>query len=135
MTNINYTQFSEEKKVEAPVEAEVATTTATELPPVEVTALPPEASVATSGYVEIVEEPENEEPAPPAEENVVIKGVVANCARLNVRKEASTEAVAIKIINRGATVKIVEDDPTEEFYKVLSGGIVGFCMKEFIEIQ
>lgn len=112
MSNVNYTQFSEEKKVETPVVEE---------PVIE------EETVIEEEIEEEVEE-EIEEP-----KDVI--GFVANCSRLNVRKEASQNAAVIKIINRDAKVKIDEENSTEDFYKVQTGGVVGFCMKEFIEIQ
>lgn len=131
MENINYTKFSEENKIETPAEAEAATTTTTAGPAVEITALPPEASAATIGYVEIIDEPEE----PEIEEKKEVTGVVANCGRLNVRKEADLNAEVLKIINVGTTVKIDEENSTEDFYKVQVAGYTGFCAKEFIAVE
>jgi len=125
MENINYTKFSEDKKIETPVVEETIVeeeveVTETETPEVE------------EPVVEETEEKIEEEEVEETEEPVI--GVVVNCSRLNVRGKASTDAEVLKIIDAGAQVKIYEEESTEEFYKVLSGGIVGFCMKEFIEI-
>lgn len=121
MENVNYTKFSEEKKDETPV---VGETTATEGPVITVDAEPPTGE-ATSGYVEVVDEPE-----PPKE----VSGVV-NCLRLNVRAEASKNAAVLKIIEQNSKVKIDEENSTDDFYKVQIAGITGFCMKDFITVE
>lgn len=110
MENVNYTKFSEEPKVETPVVEE---------PVIE--------------EEEIVDEPEIEEEI--VDEPKEVKGVVANCSRLNVRKEADPNAAVLKIIPAGTTVKIDEEESTEDFYKVQVAGYTGFCMKEFITIE
>lgn len=119
MSNVNYTQFSEEKKEELGINENVSAFTE------EVVTETEEAEEV------IIEEPV----APVVEEPKDVIGFVANCSRLNVRKEASQNAAVIKIINRDAKVKIDEENSTEDFYKVQTGGVVGFCMKEFIEVQ
>lgn len=119
MTNVNYTQFSEEPKEDI-IEVE------------NVSDFKEEEVIETETETEEEIEEVIEEPAPEPKE---VKGVVANCSRLNVRKEASADAPVLKIINCDTKVKIDEENSTEEFYKVYTGGIAGFCMKEFIEIQ
>ena len=110
MENVNYTKFSEEQKVETPVVEEVVEPVIEE---------------------EVVVEPVIDEPEEPKE----VKGVVVNCGRLNVRKEADPNAAVLKIINSGAKVKIDEEGSTDDFYKVQVAGFTGFCMKEFIEVE
>lgn len=114
MTNVNYTQFSEEEKkvVTPPVEE----------PKIE---LVEETEEVFEGIKEVEETEEPKE----------VKGVVVNCARLNVRKEASKDAAVLKIINAGTKVKIDEEGSTDDFYKVQVAGFTGFCMKEFIEVE
>lgn len=135
MDNTAYTKFYEENKVETPSEVEVATTTTTAGSPVEVTALPPEASIATSGYVEVVDEPEvleNQEEK--IEEPKELIGVVDNCARLRVRTNPTPISGVLKIVNVGAKVKIL-GEAGEDFYKVQVAGVTGFCMKEYITVE
>lgn len=64
-----------------------------------------------------------------------ITGVVANCAKVNVRKRPSANAKVEKIIDAGTTVVIEEDRSTKDFYAVIADGIKGFCMKQYIEVK
>lgn len=73
---------------------------------------------------------------------VVTTGIVANCARLNVRKEADKEADVLCVISKGVNVAVNLDESTEDFYKVCTPagtgdlfGVEGYCMKQFIEIK
>lgn len=61
----------------------------------------------------------------------IIKGVVDHCEQLRVRKEPSTTSDIVKIITKGAKVKVNLDESTDDFYKVQDG----FCMKKFITLQ
>ena len=121
MENINYSKFSEEKKIETP-EVKVPETVTTDGPGITVTA-PPPAEEATSGYVELVEEP------------TILIGKVSDCKKLNVREEASKNAAVAKVIDCGETVLIVEEESTDDFYAVQVDDVEGFCMKEFITIE
>ena len=118
MENVNYTKFSEEQKVETPVVEEVVEPVIEE-------------EVIEEPVIEEVEIEEEEVVEEPKE----VKGVVVNCGRLNVRKEADPNAAVLKIINSGAKVKIDEEGSTDDFYKVQVAGFTGFCMKEFIEVE
>lgn len=79
----------------------------------------------------------SDENAIPEEEIVESKiGTVDGCARLNVRKEPSIEAKVVAIIKRRDEVEIIEEESTEEFYKVCTTtGVEGFCMRKFITIK
>lgn len=61
----------------------------------------------------------------------IVKGVVDHCEQLRVRKESSTTSDIVKIIAKGAKVKVNLDESTDDFYKVQDG----FCMKNFITLQ
>ena len=61
----------------------------------------------------------------------IVKGVVDHCEQLRVRKESSTTSDIVKIIKKGAKVKVNLDESTDDFYKVQDG----FCMKKFITLQ
>lgn len=78
------------------------------------------------------EESENEEPSAPT---MPINGVVANCAKLNVRETPNIDAPVLCILPRGTSVLVNEEESTDKFYKVYSpAGNEGFCMKRYITI-
>lgn len=63
-------------------------------------------------------------------------GVVDNCYMLNVRKEPNVDANIICVIKVSDTVEIIEDESTDEFYKVCTAaGATGFCMKKYIKVE
>ena len=64
------------------------------------------------------------------------KGVVSDCAKLNVREAAKPDAEVICVITRDTELVIDERASTREFYKVCTAaGVEGFCMKRFIAIM
>lgn len=70
------------------------------------------------------------------EETVMLNGVVTNCVRLNVRKAPSSSAEIVCTIPRGTEVVILEDESTDEFYKVYTAsGVDGFCMKQYVAVE
>lgn len=66
--------------------------------------------------------------------NKTIIGIV-NCNNLFVREEPDKESDAIYILNKNDTVIIDEAASTNGFYKVIVKGIIGFCVKNFIDIM
>lgn len=63
-------------------------------------------------------------------------GVVTDCAKLNVRAEASTASDVVTTLLLGAEVKVKLFESSGEFYKVVTAtGAEGFCMKKFINID
>lgn len=91
-----------------------------------------------NGFVEepVVEQIPVEEPV--VEEVIVAetkRGVITDCAKLNVRSEPSREADVVCIIDATTDLVIYEEESTEDFYKVCTAsGAEGFCMKKFIKI-
>lgn len=67
----------------------------------------------------------------------VLKGVVINCERLNVRTNPSLNATVETVIKKGTEVEIA--DSNDDFYYVSSGtmtdGFDGWCMKKYISVQ
>ena len=118
MDNTTYTKFYEENKVGTP-EVEVPEIKEEEIKVPEIKEEVPE-----------IKEEEIKEPEEPKE----LVGVVDNCTRLRVRKDPTSIAAVLKIINVGAKVKIL-DEAGEDFYKVQVAGITGFCMKEYITVE
>ena len=61
---------------------------------------------------------------------------VANCERLNVRKSPRTDASIVQVLDKGASVRVFQDQDTANFYKVITvNGVVGFCMKKYIKLK
>jgi SH3-like domain-containing protein len=90
--------------------------------------------------VETVEVPVVEPVAEPAVETVetvitpaTAKGVVIDCARLNVRVAPYAAANAICTIESGAEVTINVAESTDEWFSVCTAsGVEGYCMKRYI---
>lgn len=53
-----------------------------------------------------------------------------NTDQLNLRAEPDSDADIMFIMSKGDTVTILEEE--KSFYKVLTKGIVGYCVKKFI---
>ncbi len=91
--------------------------------------------------VETETEPEEVETETEPEEveddnlNNIVIGKLNNCARLNIRAEASKESEVVTIIDDKAELIINLEESTEDFYKVECKGFVGFCVKSFIKID
>lgn len=77
------------------------------------------------------------EPIKPAKKKKQQFGVVG-CDQLNLREEPSTDSDILYILNKGETVTLIDDDTVKssgKFCKVLANGVVGYCVKEFIELK
>lgn len=68
-------------------------------------------------------------------EEVVAKGVVSNCSRLNVREKGSMKSTVLKVIDAGTEVDILEIPSKGQFYKIKIEDIIGYCVKDFIEVK
>lgn len=68
-------------------------------------------------------------------EETVIKGIVVNCSKLNVRRTANRLAKVLTIIDKGTNVIIENAKPSNGFYKVKVNDIEGYCVKDYIEIK
>ena len=67
-----------------------------------------------------------------AKKNRSIIGVTT--VDLRLREEPDAESDILYVIPKGKPVVIVEDGSTEEFYKVNTEGLVGYCVKKFISV-
>ena len=82
----------------------------------------------------VIEEPKIEEPK--IEEPEPIIGIVTDCIKLNVRELPDMHAEVLGIINVATELVIIEDESTEDFYKICtSAGLEGYCMKKFVTIM
>lgn len=67
-----------------------------------------------------------------------LKGVVANCNRLNVRSEPSKDGGAstiIEVIDNLTPVMVMPIEGNDEWYKVRHDKIRGYCMSKFIALN
>lgn len=133
MGHKNYTKYSENSEV-VNNEVEIKETEIVDVTPVNEV---PENVEVVEG-VNIVTEPEVPEtnidniPAPNTNH---VEGVVVNCARLNVRAEANKEAAVVGVFEKGVSVMVELENSTDDFYKINTLGLEGYCMKNFIEIK
>lgn len=66
---------------------------------------------------------------------VVVKGIVSNCSRLNVREKGSMKSTVLKVIDAGTEVDILEIPSNGQFYKIKIEDVIGYCVKDFIELK
>ena len=115
MSNHNYSQYS--KKNNENVDA---------VNPVSVTEPEVVAGPAVVTIPEVKMEPEVSAPA-------TVTGIVANCAKLNVRVNPDTSASVVCVLEAAAEVEIDPIESTKEWFKVTtSTGVNGYCMRKFV---
>lgn len=56
-----------------------------------------------------------------------------NCDKLNLRAEPVSDADILYVMSKGDAVSILEEEKT--FYKVLTKGVVGYCVKKYITVK
>lgn len=65
----------------------------------------------------------------------LLRGIVSDCARLNVRSLGVMTSGVVAILNRGDSVLIDPEKSTDGWYSVKTkNGKIGFCMKKFIKV-
>lgn len=71
------------------------------------------------------------------EESANVQGVVSNCAKLNVRREAQKRTDNVLcVISAGDVLSIDEKRSTNAwFYVTTVDGVSGYCMKEFVTVE
>ena len=63
----------------------------------------------------------------------VATGVVANCAKLNVRVKPDVSGDVITVLNVGDEISIDVDESTDKWFKIRTvDGVKGYCMKKFV---
>ena len=114
MSKHNYTQYSNAKKYD-------------DKPKTEESVEPVEPAVE----VKMVEETVKTVPIPKT-----INGVVANCTKLNIRKEPSVHAEILGVIDVDSEMKIDMDKSNDKwFYASTAVGIDGYCMRDFVNAK
>lgn len=62
-----------------------------------------------------------------------VAGVVANCAKLNVRSKPSITGEIVCVLNASSEIEIdVEKSVTDWVYICTATGVEGYCMRQFI---
>ena len=63
-----------------------------------------------------------------------VAGVVANCAKLNVRSKPSITGEIVCVLNASSEIEIdVEKSVTDWVYICTATGVEGYCMRQFIK--
>ena len=74
-------------------------------------------------------------PAAPAK-TITKKGVVFNCAKLNIRDGASITADPICVVDANSELVVYINENFGEFYKVCTAsGVEGYCMKNYVSLK
>lgn len=84
---------------------------------------------------EVVEAEVIETPEAVVEPEVVVKafGEVTNCTKLNIRKNPTTDADVLCVVEKGTKLVIDTDKSNNKWYAVETGsGVKGFAMKDFV---
>ena len=76
------------------------------------------------------------EPVVVNEPSVTVEGVIANCAKLNVRVAPNATADILCVLNVASEIEINLEKSTDEWYNVCTAsGIEGYCMRKFVEAR
>lgn len=89
---------------------------------------------------EVVKPVEKVEPVVETVETVslpdTVKGVVTNCARLNVRENATTDSRIVCVLSVMSEIKVdVNKSNNKWVYVYTATGAEGYCMREYIDAR
>lgn len=74
--------------------------------------------------------------AQPEEPEVATIGIVANCSKLNIRKDPDIKSEVVCVVRARSELKIDMDESTDDWFKVCTAaGSEGFCMREYVNEQ
>lgn len=64
------------------------------------------------------------------------KGVVVNCAKLNVREEPCIDADVVCVLNVMSEIEVNVAKSTDEWvYVCTAAGTEGYCMRKFVDVN
>ena len=129
MSKHNYTQYSNKNRDnETETVAHVEEKIETAVPAV----TPVEEKVETAvPNVEFVNETVNTVSLP-----TTVEGMVVDCAKLNVRAEASLFADVVCVLNAQSEIEIdVNKSNNDWYYICTASGIEGYCMRKYVEAR
>ena len=90
-------------------------------------------TVETETTAEVTAEAETSVTETETNSGAVATGVVANCAKLNVRSKPSTNGDVVTVLNAGDEISIDVDKSTDEWLKIRTiAGVKGYCMRKFV---
>ena len=70
------------------------------------------------------------------EKQIVVKGVVSNCSKLNVRRSPSIDSEVVCVIDKGSEVTISDFSNDGDWYNVtLPNGKTGYSMQKYVSIN
>ena len=144
MSKHNYSQYSNKKKndsmtgavggrstdgknsVRTEVTAESTSATTPSFEPVNVPS-----GVSRASEVKMVVETVDTVPLPKT-----VEGVVANCAKLNVRAEPDAYADVVYVLDVMSEIAIDVSKSNNEWFKVCTAsGVEGYCMRKFVDAR
>lgn len=65
-----------------------------------------------------------------------VKGIVANCTKLNVRSKPIADADIVCVLPAKSEVKIDLDASTDDWFAVwTTAGVKGYCMQKYIDAR
>jgi SH3-like domain-containing protein len=136
MSKHNYSQYSNkryENKVDTTPDVTVDSQNGVETLVDTVVTEEVKTGVVENNTVTITENVVEPESTTETNSGAVATGVVANCAKLNVRSKPSTDADVVTVINAGDEIKIDVDKSTDKWFKIRTiDGVKGFCMRKFV---
>lgn len=63
-----------------------------------------------------------------------VEGVVANCAKLNVREEPNTESEIVCVLDVTSEIEIDVEKSTNSWFKICTAtGVEGYCMRKYVD--
>lgn len=115
MAKHNYSQYSSKKKHTASEPVPVVRETT---PKIKMETEP----VVLMGPIEVLPE--------------TVTGIVANCAKLNIRSEPDITSDIVCVLSVTSEIEINVNESNNEWFKICTAtGVEGYCMRKFVEAQ
>lgn len=132
MSKRNYTQYSNNNgNKKKPIETSLENPEIVDqdvITEVEAPVTPLEIKMEPAPAVDLVAETVETKPIPKT-----VTGIIANCAKLNIRAAAKADAEILTVLTVGTEVKIDAKKSNRDWFKVCTAaGIEGYCMRKFV---
>jgi uncharacterized protein YgiM (DUF1202 family) len=102
--------------------------------------IPDVPGVAKAAEVTVLEPEVTTEPEVSTEPEVTTepeakKGIVSNCAKLNVREKPVAGSRVVSIIDANTELTVTIDESIGNFYKICTAsGVEGYCVKDYVRL-